>query len=265
MPRSGPLVALACVLALTAGASACGGSESSSETSTVPSAPDVVTVNLDLADATSEQTEAAAEVVRARLAALDLSAAEVGWDQGAIEVIVPAADEALARAALAPAGVVEFRPVLAEMGATATGPTPMGERRPEVQITAADLDGGTYVLGPAALSGDAVESAAATSSPSGTWTVDPVLREGAEGIDALNALAASCFAGDATCPAMSQEGRGMLAIVLDGVVLTAPTINVDRFERDQIQISGDWDEAEATALAAVLTGGASGVAWTVQD
>jgi preprotein translocase subunit SecD len=265
MPRPRSLVALACLLALAAGASACGGSDSSSETSAESSPPDVVTVNLDLADATPEQTEGAAEVVRARLAALDLPAAEVGWDLGAIEVIVPAADEALARAALTPAGALEFRPVLAEMGATAMGPTPMGERRAEVQITAADLDGGTYVLGPAALSGDAVESAAATSSPSGTWTVDPVLREGAEGIDALNALAAACFAGDMSCPATPPEGRGKLAILLDGVVLVAPSIEVDRFDRDQIQISGDWDEAEASAVAAVLTGGVADVAWTVQD
>jgi preprotein translocase subunit SecD len=45
----------------------------------------------------------------------------------------------------------------------------------------------------------------------------------------------------------------------------APTINVASFERDQIQISSDFDETSARALAATLGAGAAPLAWTVRD
>ena len=58
----------------------------------------------------------------------------------------------------------------------------------------------------------------------------------------------------------------MVAIVLDDRgARPLPSINAAGFERDQIQISGDFDETSALALAAVLDGGATATAWTVRD
>ena len=75
--------------------------------------------------------------------------------------------------------------------------------------------------------------------------MNPVLKQGATGIDLFNATAAHCFAQDQTCP------TGQLAIVVDGVVISAPTIQEPSFQADQIQITGTpFTEAQATALAA---------------
>ena len=79
---------------------------------------------------------------------------------------------------------------------------------------------------------------------------EPGAQTGADGLDPFNAAAASCYAKDATCP------TGELAIVVDGVVVTAPTIQTGRFEADQIQISGDFTEQSATTLAAGIDAGA---------
>ena len=65
-------------------------------------------------------------------------------------------------------------------------------------------------------------------------------------------LTTSVFAGDATCPAIQQGSRGQLGIVLDGVVLSAPSINQANFERDQITISGSFNQESADSLAISL-------------
>ncbi len=228
--------------------------------------PEVATVVVDVPDATIDELNAAAEVVRARVMALDLQVGEVGWDDASIEVIVPASDEDLVRAALAPQGVIEFRPVLQVLDpSTVASTTPVAARTPDAPVTAAGVDGSTYLLGPAALDRSGIESAAASQDPAGSWMVAPLLADGATGIEALNALAAACFDASATCPAADESGRGMVAIVVDGTVVSAPTINVASFERDQIQISGALDEVEARSLAAALDGGAATVPWTVRD
>lgn len=129
--------------------------------------------------------------------------------------------------------------------------TPPEDQTPEGEITLAGEDGTIYTLGPVALTGTAVEGA--TAGLSGTeWTVNPVLRGGEDGIDKFNEVAARCFNGDPTCPALSAEGRGLLGIVLDDEVLSAPSINVASFTRDQIQISGDFDRESSEALAVAL-------------
>ena len=247
-------------LALLGATSACAEPEATPE----PFRPEVTSLFVDLPDATPEQMNAAADVVRARLMALDLDVAEVGWDDAAIEVIVPIADEQLARLALQPPGDLEFRPVLEVLDpAGSRTTTPVGDRGDEATVTASSDDGLTYVLGPAGLGGEALEDASAAALPgSDEWVVQPVFRTGAEGIDAFNELAAQCFDGTPACPALA--GNGQLAVVFDGVVVSAPTINVASFERDEIQLSGGFDESDARALAAALRGGAAEVTWTVR-
>jgi preprotein translocase subunit SecD len=130
--------------------------------------------------------------------------------------------------------------------------TPAAEQKPEVEVTLASEDGTIYTLGPVALTGTAVEGATAGLNNTGQWTVNPSFKGGENGIDKFNEVAGRCFAGDATCPALSAEGNGLLGIVLDDIVLSAPSINVASFDRDQIQISGEFDKESAESLAVAL-------------
>ena len=114
-----------------------------------------------------------------------------------------------------------------------------------------------YVLGPTALTGESLASAAAALDQAGTtWQVNPTFRSGDEGIGRFNTVAAACSTGaDPTCPSQGG-GPGSLAIVLDSDVISAPAIQQASFERDQIQITGDFDEGTAKDLALVLNYGA---------
>jgi preprotein translocase subunit SecD len=103
-----------------------------------------------------------------------------------------------------------------------------------------------YRLGPTLLTGSAIDDATAGLSQSGQWEVRPSFKSGENGIDKFNKAAALCNSGDATCPTRQ------LAIVLDGVVQSAPTINESSFSKDQIQISGSFDDSSANDLATAL-------------
>ena len=113
-----------------------------------------------------------------------------------------------------------------------------------------------YLLGPAEatpgnpLTGAAIQTASATFTGVADWYVSLSMKAGDEGIDRFNALASRCFNRDVTCP--SQQ----MAIVLDGNVESAPTVNAPRFERDQITITGGFSERDARDLALVLRYGA---------
>ena len=129
--------------------------------------------------------------------------------------------------------------------------TPPEDRKPDANVTLTGEGGLVYELGPVALTGSALSGA--TAGLQGTaWTVSPIFKSGENGIDLFNAIAAKCFAGDSTCPALQQGGNGQLGIVLDGEVLSAPSINVGSFERDQISISGSFDRESAENLAISL-------------
>jgi hypothetical protein len=159
-----------------------------------------------------------------------------------------------------------FRPVLSTTVPIGSGPadtvagatgTDMGASCPDEPVTistetatsvAACGNGvvvGTYTLGPVTVAGTALASARAYYSPqTGEWVVNPVFKAGTDGIDGFNAIAGHCYQRDAICP------TGELAIVMNGTVLAAPTVQTPRFEADQIQISGNFTEESANALAA---------------
>lgn len=147
-------------------------------------------------------------------------------------------------------------PAIAQGPSGDLSPTPADQDLPDQQVVLPQLDPETgkpvayYVLGPSLLTGKALETARSQLSPQGEWVVNPVFKEGAEGIDLFNAAAATCNSKAATCP------NGQLAIVLDGRVISAPSINQPAYSRDQIEISGGFTEKEARELATVLRYGA---------
>ncbi len=136
----------------------------------------------------------------------------------------------------------------------ATTPADQDDPGKEVVLDEKDRDGtvvARYRLGPAALTGAAVQSAEAQIDTStGQWSVHLTMKSGQVGIDGWNQLATRCFNRDATCP------TAQIAIVLDSVVKSAPVVQTGTFTRDQIQITGNFTEREAKNLALVLNYGA---------
>jgi preprotein translocase subunit SecD len=117
----------------------------------------------------------------------------------------------------------------------------------------------TYKVGPVGLTGSALDTARANLGESGQWVVAPVFKDNADGIGKFNGAAGQCFAKGPTCPS------GQLAIVLDGQVISAPSINAASFKADQIEISGSFDERSAKDLATALKYGALPVEFEMQQ
>jgi preprotein translocase subunit SecD len=142
-----------------------------------------------------------------------------------------------------------------------TDPDALGGKAKE-NVTLPDKDGEQqYELGPQLLTGSALSGASAGLDNQGQWQVGPSFKGGKNGIDLFNKAATLCYNGDPLCPPNSQDSdtgasRGQLAIVLDGKVLTAPSINEAEFNKDQISISGSFAEQEAKDVATALRYGA---------
>ena len=104
-----------------------------------------------------------------------------------------------------------------------------------------------FVLAPAELTGEVIEEAVATFQ--GQWIVNLSLND--EGALLFDQMAVANY-------------ERQVAIVLDGVVESAPTINAVEFN-GQAVISGSFDEAEAKNLALVLRFGALPVEFARDD
>ena len=124
-----------------------------------------------------------------------------------------------------------------------------------------------YKLGPVVVPGTALSGATATIGDTGQWQVNPTFKDGKDGIDLFNAAAAKCFNNDATvCPlVVPGASHGALAVVLDNEVLTAPSIDAASFTKDQIRISGSFDERSAKDVALALKYGALPVVLVAQQ
>ncbi len=107
-----------------------------------------------------------------------------------------------------------------------------------------------YLVGPTGATGKVFNNNAKAEISNGSWVVVVSLRDGAEGEDQWNALATACFNGTDVCPTKQ------LAIVLDGKVISAPTVQEPVFSGGNVQITGSFTEKEATQLAKYLQFGA---------
>ena len=107
-------------------------------------------------------------------------------------------------------------------------------------------------LGPAFAYGEkAIKSASEANDPSANqWIVTLTLNEGAGGLDAWNAAAASCFAKNAACK------QGGMAIVVDHQVISAPVPSISKFDSPTLQITGSFSKARAEHIAQQLNAGA---------
>ena len=127
--------------------------------------------------------------------------------------------------------------------------TPPEEDVAEEPVTLAEYDDDgqevvRYQLGPTGATGDILSSASARLEGVGQWLVAVEIK--GDRLADFNRLAGECFNRQPTCP------TGQLAIVLDSVVESAPSINEPVFDSSGVSITGNFDETEAKDLALVL-------------
>ncbi|MEN9801645.1 MAG: putative protein-export rane protein SecD [Actinomycetota bacterium] len=129
---------------------------------------------------------------------------------------------------------------------------------PAAIVIVQSVDGSEiYQLGPSFATGEVFADDATADIIQGSWGVRVSLKSGAEGSDLWNIGAAQCFSRTQICP------TGRMAIVLDGVVQSAPSVNQPSFSGG-VDITGNFQESEARELARVLKSGALPVRLAVQ-
>lgn len=136
---------------------------------------------------------------------------------------------------------------------------PSDPNDPTATVLLTDGKGNGYYVGPAAASGKVFSNDAKAEIQNGSWVVVVGLRSGADGDELWNALTTKCFNREATCP------TAQVAIVLDGVVISAPVVREAVFAGGSVQISGDFTEGEARDLAKILEFGAVPVKFGVSQ
>lgn len=181
-------------------------------------------------------------------------------------------EEALSRVDVS--GVVELRPVLftaecqpltdlADVSDVSDTEAPVVPTTPGAELLPT-RDGGVLCVGPAQGTGEVFErqSAEVTFDTQG-WGVAVGLR-GGDGRAVWNNLADQCFVGAPTCPRVNPSGNGQIAIVLDSVVQSAPSVNTTNFG-DSVAITGSFTESEARDLSRILNRGAFPVEVEAQE
>jgi protein-export membrane protein SecD len=204
-------------------------------------------------EVSDEQFERAIEIIRNRVDAIGVAEPDITRQGTQVVIQLPGVkDKQRAVDLIGQTAELRFRPVLQMFDPTDPDQldvlTPPQEDDVSATVALLGSTGQTgFVLGPAALTGEVIEEAAATFQ--GQWIVNVSFNdEGAALFDQM---------------AVANYGR-QVAIVLDGVVESAPTINAEEFN-GQAVISGSFDEAEAKNLALVLTFGALPVEFERDD
>jgi preprotein translocase subunit SecD len=242
-------------------------------------------------DASSEDLLVIRDLIRDELERRGIAEPDVRVQGETIVVDLPGVrDQQEALDAVDVSGVVELRPVLnfsdcAPAAAAAPAPAVSGFRRsapepdsggdpagPDQPVPVnpstqgAELlptrDGNALCVGPAQGTGEVfVRGSAETTGHTG-WGVSVDLR--GDGQAVWNNLAAQCYNTAPTCPSTQPGLRGQIAIVLDGVIQSAPQVNQTNFT-DGVAISGSFTRSEADGLSSVLNRGAFPVEVEAQE
>lgn len=148
---------------------------------------------------------------------------------------------------------ITFHPVLEIRtceGGGIPGDTGSTTEAPTTESTVPGVDGQLcYVLGPEA--GNATDLRDAKVYADGVG-IEVSVRE--DSVEALNELFDACYDATDACPAASSEGRGYVAIVVDGQVISTPASNGPDLASTPFVITGDFDKAQATDIAAAING-----------
>ncbi len=189
-----------------------------------------------------------ADLMQARLRALGAHDAKVDVRDGRL---VARGSPSLRRlaAAVEGRGLLEFRPVLAMVAPEGPTAIPSDSPAPVLPSRSGASSAVRYAVGPPALNGGIVSASARNLGGAEGWVVDFTFTREAKRI--FNELAADSFP--------KQPPENSVAIVLDGVVQSAPAFRTPSFS-GSVQISGNFTESEAEAIAAALDTGAYPVA-----
>ena len=207
--------------------------------------------------------EVAVEIIRARVDSLGVAEPEIISQGDTVVINLPGVeDQDRALQIVGAQGQVLLRPVIQsgtlDTSSTTTAPANTPDPTdPDATVLLTDDLGISYQVGPAQATGDVFLNDAQADISSGQWAVVVSLRGGAEGEDVWNALTTKCFNREESCP------TGQVAIVLDGVVISAPVVQEPVFTGGTVQISGDFTEEEARDLAKILEFGAVPVEFEV--
>jgi len=150
-------------------------------------------------------------------------------------------------------------PITQPIDPSSAGASQLGDPNdPSATVVVENTDGSEiYQLGPAFATGEVFNSDALADIIQGSWGVRVSLKSGPTGAQLWNVGAAQCYSRTAVCPS------GRMAIVLDGIVQSAPSVNQPSFTGG-VDITGAFSESEARDLARVLKSGALPVRLEVQ-
>jgi preprotein translocase subunit SecD len=201
----------------------------------------------------------AIEVIRQRVDALGVAEPDITRQGNAIVIELPGVDDQQrALEVIGQTAELRFRPVreiippAGTPGAPPTTapvvPTPRAEDLAEAEVVLpGEAEEGEepllYRLSPAGALGRDISDAQAVFDQT-QWSV--LLTFTADGLQRFSQIAEACFNAQPTC------ARGAVAIVLDGTVVSAPTVQEPTFTDEQVTITGNFDEQEAKDLALVL-------------
>lgn len=124
-------------------------------------------------------------------------------------------------------------------------------------------DGQPLCVGPAQGTGEVFERRSAAVDNQFGFSVN-VRLNGAQGEATWNSLANQCFNSAPTCPSIQPGSNGQIAIVLDDVIQSAPSVNTTNFS-GQVSVTGQFTQDEAESLANILNRGAFPVRMIAQE
>ncbi|HAQ23348.1 MAG TPA: protein translocase subunit SecD [Acidimicrobiaceae bacterium] len=239
--------------------------------------------------ASEEMLDQTVEIIRDRIDGLGVAEPEISRTETGVMVSLPGVDDQeRALELVGTTAELRFRPVCAVSNLAAVDSPPLGKASgpfaPCSEVTSGSVvpavgaDGTTlpeddqpedfvvlglrgdpggqrYLLGPSVLTGEAVADANALFIDY-EWQVGLELHGGQVGVDGFNDVAFRCFSGQPACPRVEGSPNGRLAVVLDGQVVTAPSIRAPQFKADAIVISGGFPKEEADDVALALRYGA---------
>jgi len=215
---------------------------------------------------TSKETlEQAMSIIRQRVDGVGVAEPDITRQGSNIVIQLPGVkDTDRVLALVGQTAQLRFRPVLNEAspGPQAPPTTPREGDKPEAVVVlpekAKGVDTVLYQLGPALADGTIISTArAAAPQAGGAWKVTFELT--GKGSGTFDAIASKCNPPD---PKVCPSGR--LAIVLDGVVKSAPSINQSKFNGSG-EITGKFSERDAKDLALVLRYGSLPVELVTQQ